>query len=487
VNISPSLRPLTIGSLLDRTLQLYRAHFYAIVRPVAAVHVALLIFSLLARSPYGAAYDLDTYRLGLARTAALFISTFNDWILAGLALRWDFVLLEISLRVMFLIYITQTLTLIFARSAYGPMSMPGPLPIAGPSFYGRAAVVLLVLTGASGLCEWASQAVDAPLLLQILVLAPRMLPALVDWLQIGLFIPVVLLGLALYTAFCIGPQLVILEGCGAVAGLRRSWRLVRPSFWRVSALVLIVSLLTLILTALPSTLAALAPLLIGRAAAWPWLTVAAVGLEQIGMVAVVPFQIGVLTLLYYDLRIRHEGYDIEVQRQHMTGTHYTTLLEQGDAKLAAGDPAGALADYDRALATHPDDIEALSRRGAARQHLGDLDSALSDFRRVLERYPNEPQTLVNCGVVFQQKGDHAEALAQYQRALKTNPRFDPALYNLACLYAVQDDATTALRYLKQAIERHAAWRERARTDLDFESLRADPRFVALTNGEKRAR
>jgi regulator of sirC expression with transglutaminase-like and TPR domain len=486
MNTTPSLRPLTIGSFLDRTLQLYRAHFFALVRPVALIHVALLIFRLLARSPYGAAYDLETYRVGLARAAPLFISTVNDWILAGLAPRWDFFFLEMSLLVMFSIYLTQTLTLAFARSAYGPMGMPGLQPIAGPSFYGRMAIVLLVLVGANGLCEWASQAINAPFLLQILVLAPQLLPALVDWQQIGLSISIVLLGLTLSMAFCIGPQLVILEGCGAIAGLRRSWRLVRPSFWRVLGLVLIVGLLTLLFTGLPWALATLAPRLIDRTTTWPWLMIAAVGLSQIGMVAILPFQIGALTLLYYDLRVRHEGYDIEVQRQHMAGTHYATLLEAGDTKLAAGDPAGALTDYDQALAAYPDDIAVLSRRGAARQRLGDLAGALADGRRVLEHYPNEPQTLVNCGVVLQQMGDHAEALAQYQRALKTNPRFEPALYNLACLYAVQNEAATALRYLKQAIQRDAAWREHACTDPDFEPLRADPRFVALTNREKRA-
>jgi hypothetical protein len=51
---------------------------------------------------------------------------------------------------------------------------------------------------------------------------------------------------------------------------------------------------------------------------------------------------------------------------------------------------------------------------------------------------------------------------------------------------VQDDATTALRYLKQAIQRRAAWREHASADPDFESLRTDPRFVALTQRGKRA-
>jgi tetratricopeptide (TPR) repeat protein len=255
----------------------------------------------------------------------------------------------------------------------------------------------------------------------------------------------------------------------------------------VLALVVIVSILTLILTALPFTLADLSTRWIDRPEALPWLEIAAVGLGQIGMVTVLPFQIGVFTLLYYDLRVRHEGYDIEVERQHLTGTHYATLLEEGDAKLVAGDSVGALAQYDQALMAYPDDVAVLGRRGTARQRLGDLAGALADCRRVLERYPNQPQTLVNYGVILQQMGHHAEALAQYQRALKTNPRFDPALYNLACLYAVQDDATTALRYLKQAIQRHAAWREHACTDSDFESLRTDPRFVVLTHRDKHAR
>ncbi len=39
--------------------------------------------------------------------------------------------------------------------------------------------------------------------------------------------------------------------------------------------------------------------------------------RQIGLIAALPIQLGVYTLLYYDLRMRKEGYDLELQAQQL--------------------------------------------------------------------------------------------------------------------------------------------------------------------------
>jgi tetratricopeptide (TPR) repeat protein len=53
------------------------------------------------------------------------------------------------------------------------------------------------------------------------------------------------------------------------------------------------------------------------------------------------------------------------------------------------------------------------------------------------------------------------------------------LYNLACANALLGETDDALEHLKAALEGHADYRESARDDPDFESIRDDPRFAEL--------
>jgi hypothetical protein len=54
------------------------------------------------------------------------------------------------------------------------------------------------------------------------------------------------------------------------------------------------------------------------------------------------------------------------------------------------------------------------------------------------------------------------------------------MYNLACLEAVQGNRDAAIANLRAAIEARPKIAGAAREDEDFESLRADPEFVAIT-------
>src|SRR5262245_55759150 len=55
----------------------------------------------------------------------------------------------------------------------------------------------------------------------------------------------------------------------------------------------------------------------------------------------------------------------------------------GLARYNLGDLAGALADYDRAIALKPDEATTYNNRGLVRSELGDLAGALTDFDQVL--------------------------------------------------------------------------------------------------------
>lgn len=122
-------------------------------------------------------------------------------------------------------------------------------------------------------------------------------------------IPVVVFVVILvYTRWLFAAPIVMLERVGATAALRRSWQLVRGSTPRVFGITLLVGLITGILGAIVGALLNVVTqfgdenirLLLTQLAS----LVVAVLIQPISFIVVV--------LLYYDLRIRREAFDIEM-------------------------------------------------------------------------------------------------------------------------------------------------------------------------------
>lgn len=107
------------------------------------------------------------------------------------------------------------------------------------------------------------------------------------------------------------PQAIVLEGTSAIGGLRRSWHLTRGSFWRVFGYAIVIFLIIAILQLALGGLIAAALSVAGPSGA----RVLGQLLGAAVNVLVRPFGFITLTLLYYDLRVRNEGFDLEV----MTG------------------------------------------------------------------------------------------------------------------------------------------------------------------------
>jgi hypothetical protein len=126
-----------------------------------------------------------------------------------------------------------------------------------------------------------------------------------------LFVPGIILICGLLLAF---PALVLEPGSTATASLSRSWQLTRGSRWRMFGLfVTLLVLLYVPMVAIGGVLALLAPsgpITHARSAFRIGLIpLAAMGVVQI---FVYPLFYCVLTVAYYDLRVRKEGFDLEV-------------------------------------------------------------------------------------------------------------------------------------------------------------------------------
>ncbi len=136
----------------------------------------------------------------------------------------------------------------------------------------------------------------------------------------------------LWVSWQLAPQVIVLEGKRAPAGLRRSFHLVRGAWWRCAALLLIVGAIRLYATAIPGGIGFLIgsfteskDLLGGSAGVFVLATLSAVM-----DVVIAPIAIATTTLFFTDVRIRKEGFDIDL------------LLQRGAAERALASPPGPL-------------------------------------------------------------------------------------------------------------------------------------------------
>ena len=117
----------------------------------------------------------------------------------------------------------------------------------------------------------------------------------------------------LFVRWYVSLAVLIAERTGPIESLRRSWHLSQGNVWRVLGYVLLLELLVNVL-----------PLAIGQALEWIVEFVAPAGASgmllrlaaafpSLYLIISTPFRFGAGVLLYYDLRIRNEDYDLELR------------------------------------------------------------------------------------------------------------------------------------------------------------------------------
>ena len=140
----------------------------------------------------------------------------------------------------------------------------------------------------------------------------------------------------------------------------------------------------------------------------------------------------------------------------------------------------AIASYDKALEFKPDYHVAWNNRGVALRNLGRLEEAIASLDKALEIKPDDRESWNYRGYALYNLGRLEEAIASYDKALKIKPDEPGAFYNKACCYALQSQIDQAIQNLQQAIDQNPEkYREMAKTDSDFDSIRSHTRFQAL--------
>jgi len=115
-----------------------------------------------------------------------------------------------------------------------------------------------------------------------------------------------------FVRFAFGPAVVVVEGSRGTDAMRRSWRLAKDHFWRLFGTIVLAGIIASIVSGiLYLPLGAVAT---GMGSSG-WI-VAALG-YSLAEVITAPFSIAVTVLLYFDLRIRKEGFDLAVMAEEI--------------------------------------------------------------------------------------------------------------------------------------------------------------------------
>lgn len=128
-------------------------------------------------------------------------------------------------------------------------------------------------------------------------------------------------------------------------------------------------------------------------------------------------------------------------------------FKRGNELSLSGEFEEAVAEYEQALETEPQNVDILSNLGVAYYNLGQMDKAIEHYSKAIEIAPKDADIRSNLAAAYVQKYqasgvlDHLEsALEEYQTAVELNPSLAEAFFGLGVVYALlgqNDDAIQA--------------------------------------------
>ena len=270
----PRLRPLSVGEILDVSIKICIAHWRTLLLTVLIVVVPVQILSSLLTADYTAS-SLD-FGATETQTPAETFEELNQY-LGGLALGT----------------LLQVLAVLLASAAC--------FRAIAQSYLGEQA-------------DWRSS----------LGYAFHRAPALL-WLTVlyGLgvlvgFICLIAPGVWLYIAWAFAMPILLTEGLKGRTALGRSHQLVKGRWWRTFGVIALGFILASITSSIVQALF-FAGILFNADNDLLVIVLSAIA-GVVGLLITTPLQAALLTVLYFDLRVRKEGFDLELLAQGIGGT-----------------------------------------------------------------------------------------------------------------------------------------------------------------------
>ncbi len=312
--------------MFDAAFRLYRAHFLTFIGIVALPQVPMTIVQFLLQFVIGGKATLEVLRFSSSPPA--FRPGTDPFDIFPINSFLTFYAITLVLAVLQGLIVQSLITGALAKAishAYlgRPTTILGAYGFGLRSFGALIAASLLLFLMAIGIVAiFAGCSIGAAVAVGVAAQFGRSPTTAVlfgSLVVLAVFVLMIPVALFFFIRFILATQAIVLEGLGPLAGLRRSWRLIGSSFWRALGIFILVLVLSVMMSALPSVLV-LFFLNLGSAGAFgdgEIIRNQALGtlMSQLGLIISLPLLFSIYTLLYYDLRIRKEGYDLELMAQ----------------------------------------------------------------------------------------------------------------------------------------------------------------------------
>ena len=267
---SRTLRPLSIGEILDAGIKVFVRHWKVLTLCVVALVLPLSIIQVLLQ----ASVNPDAFRSGETTTTSADV---------GPALVGYLVTILLS-------GVATVVTYTACFKAVSDAWLGAPPEVGRSLRFGARRLLKVLLAG----IIWAIA----------LVLA-----------FIALFIP----GVYLSVAWCLTLPVLLFEGVGPFQAMGRSRDLVKGRWWPTFGLLLVAELLLSIVAGIIQGV--LVGVAVGSQAGTVPTAIASVVGGTIAAVITRPYLAAVLTILYFDMRVRKEGFDLQLMAEGLGEPH----------------------------------------------------------------------------------------------------------------------------------------------------------------------
>ena len=277
------LRPLSIGELLDRTFRIFRKHFLTFVLIAIIMQLPVSILQV------GSALMVNNFALGTMAgnpfdNPEIILPTMLVSLGIGFA---SFIITQVG---------TAALTQAVSDSYLGrTVSFDSAFSRMGNTWF-----KLILATIVGGFFMFG-------------LLIPIMLGSFIPCL--GFFIALIgmfFLGAVASILFSLLPPVVVLERASVIDAVKRAWTLSRLRFWWVLGYLVLLTVLTFVIIFGP---AAIIGVVLGLVLGEMSILVQSIVQQSATLVLTavfLPIRIAAVTLMYFDLRIRFEGFDLVV-------------------------------------------------------------------------------------------------------------------------------------------------------------------------------
>ena len=310
------LRPLSIGELLDRTFSYYRKHFWLFVGIVAAPQVLMVLVSLLVQSlrltgtPQAPAKDpMEVFAQFPGMIAGFFVAM----LLLILAATVVYSLVQGAVAYALAeVHMGRSINIAGAfRSLRGKVwrlldtVFSIGVRVVGIYFLFILGLVIIVAIPV-GLMQGLGQ--PNPILVIIVGIL-----ALLGLLAVSILAPVIVM------RYSLSIPALMLENLGARQAIKRSVTLAKGNIWKIFLIFLLMYLISMVVISIFQALFMVASVVIAARHGLPplWLQILSTISGGIGGTLSTPLVAIALTLLYFDARVRKEGFDLQLMMANL--------------------------------------------------------------------------------------------------------------------------------------------------------------------------